>query len=322
MRSGHNERMNQTHARASIGVRIALLCMVTFFGGSMPAYKLAGDSFGPATTNLGRFVIAAVFLYFVGRSKLASARGQVTRLFVIGMFGIGLMAVFLGVGVDRGSATISSIIVGLEPIGVALAGALIVGDKPSKRSLVALLFGIAGAVVASGIIGSSGEHAAILPMVLLLGTVVTFSIYTAQVRRASQGIEPLAVASLTQLGALAFVIPSCLFDVFNGGMIRGDSIQLKAVLAVIFLGVGSGIGYLLLCSVLSNQPSSRVAVSMFLTPVLGVVFSWLVVGEKLYLRHAFGAALVLLAIWISEGAASARSVAAQPAALASQKITH
>ncbi len=286
---------------ATMGVRAALLLMVTFFGGSMPAYKLAGESFGPATTNLGRFVIAATFLVIVARKRLHSARGHGRRLILIGMFGIGLMAVFLGVGVDRGSATISSIIVGLEPIGVALAGALIVGDKPSPRSYLALAFGIAGVVVASGVLSEGSHGAAILPMILLLGTVITFSIYTAFVRRAGQGVDPLAVAAITQVGALFFVIPACLFDVANGGMLRGDNIHPKAAWAVLFLGVGSALGYLFLCSVLANQPSNRVAVSMFLTPLLGVVFSWLVVGEHLYLRHAFGGALVLLAIWISEG---------------------
>jgi O-acetylserine/cysteine efflux transporter len=309
MRSPATAETKQTSSEpATMGVRAALLLMVTFFGGSMPAYKLAAASFGPATANLGRFVIAASFLSFVARKRLTSARGHGRQLLFIGMFGIGLMAVFLGVGVDRGSATISSIIVGLEPIGVALAGALIVGDKPSLRSYVALVAGIAGVVVASGIVTEGSHGAAILPMLLLVGTVVTFSIYTAFVRRAGQGVDPLAVAAITQVGALFFVVPACLFDIANGGMIRNSGIHPKAAWAVVFLGVGSALGYLLLCSVLANQPSNRVAVSMFLTPLLGVVFSWLVVGEHLYLRHAYGGALVLAAIWISEGGSQRRQV--------------
>jgi drug/metabolite transporter (DMT)-like permease len=39
---------------------------------------------------------------------------------------------------------------------------------------------------------------------------------------------------------------------------------------------------------------------MFLTPVFGVIFSWLIVGEHLHLRDAVGGALVLVAVWISE----------------------
>ena len=136
---------------ATVGVRIALLVMVTFFGGSLPAYKLASESFGPATTNLGRFLIAAIVLVLVARRRLRSARGHVRRLLLIGSFGIGLMAVFMAIGIDEGSATIGSIVVGLEPIGVALAGMALVGDKPSRNALIALVIGFSGALVASGI---------------------------------------------------------------------------------------------------------------------------------------------------------------------------
>ncbi len=287
--------------RATFGVRIALLSMVIFFGGSLPGYKLASASFGPATSNLGRFVIATALLLIVARRRLHTARDQFKQLFVVGMFGLGLMAVFMGIGVDRGSATIASIVVGLEPVGVALAGVLLVGDAPSRRSLLALVIGFLGALVASGVFTERGGESTIVPILLLMGTVVAFSVYTAMVRKARVGVDPLAVAAVTQLGALTFVIPACLFDVIDGGMLRGVSVTPKAALAVAFLGVGSGVAYLLLCLVLSNQPSNRVAVSLFLTPLFGVIFSWWIVGEDLHLRDAVGGGLVLLAVAISEG---------------------
>ncbi len=301
---------------ATIGARLALLTIVVFFGGSLPGYKLASESFGPATTNLGRFLLASVCLVIAARSRLHTARGQFRRLFLVGMFGIGLMAVFMGIGVDRGTATIGSIVVGLEPVGVALAGVLLVGDAPSRRAIVALVVGFIGALVASGVFTEKGGKSTVLPIVLLLGTVVAFSVYTAMVRKARVGVDPLAVAAVTQLGGLTFVIPACLFDVADGGMLRGDAVTTKAALAVVFLGVGSAIAYLLLCLVLANQPSNRVAVALFLTPLFGVIFSWLVVGERLHLRDGVGGALVLLAVWISErGSASSghRRSGARPA---------
>ncbi len=291
---------------ASLAVRATLLTIVVFFGGSLPAYKLASESFGPATTNLVRFMLAAVVLVTVARRRLPTAKYHVRRLIVIGMFGIGLMAVFMGIGVDRGSATIGSIVVGLEPIGVALAGVLLVGDAPSRRSIVALVVGFTGALVASGVFTEHSGPSPVLPIILLLGTVIAFSIYTAFVRRVGRGVDPLAVAAVTQVGALIFVIPACLFDVVDGGMFRGDSVTPKALGAVIFLGIGSAIAYLMLCLVLSNQPSNRVAVTLFLTPMFGVIFSWLVVGEHLHVRDAVGGGLVLLAVWISESAAVRR----------------
>lgn len=275
--------------------------MVTFFAGTIPAYKVAAKGFGPATSNLIRFTIAAAALSFIARRRLRVVPPkEFRRLLVIGMFGIGLMAIFLGIGVDRGSATVGSIVIGLEPIGVALAGILIVGDRPTKGNIVALVMGIAGAVIASGILSQGTDNATLIPVLVLLGTVVTFSMYTALVHGAAQGIDPLAVAAITQIGGLAFVIPACLFDIVNGGMIRSHPLRTDAIVATLFLGIGSALGYYLLCSVLANLSSSRVAVSMFLIPLLGVMFSWAIVGENLYVRHAVGAAIVLAAVWISE----------------------
>ncbi|MGZ7087659.1 MAG: EamA family transporter, partial [Ilumatobacteraceae bacterium] len=110
--------VDRPSAPPSIAVRLTLFTIVLFFGGSLPAYKLASASFGPATTNLIRFLLATVILLIIARRRLATARLHFRQLFLIGMFGIGLMAVFMGIGVDRGSATIGSIVVGLEPIGV------------------------------------------------------------------------------------------------------------------------------------------------------------------------------------------------------------
>jgi drug/metabolite transporter (DMT)-like permease len=153
-----------------------------------------------------------------------------------------------------------------------------------------------------------------LPVVLLLGTVIAFSVYTARVRTLGAGVDPLAVAALTQLGALVFVIPACVFDLENRGevtkavpslltpftgMVRGP-ITMKAFIAVIVLGVGSAGAYLLLCVVLASQPANRVAVTLYLTPVIGVLVSWAVVGEALHLPDAIGGLLVLCAIAISE----------------------
>src|SRR3954454_11751202 len=146
------------------------MTIVLFFGGSLPAYKLASESFGPATTNLVRFLLAATMLLIVARRRLGSARHHIRQLLVIGMFGIGLMAVFMAIGVDRGSATVGSIVVGLEPIGVVLAGIALVGDRPSRHALMALIVGFAGAFVASGILTEQTGDKPIVPMILLLGT--------------------------------------------------------------------------------------------------------------------------------------------------------
>jgi drug/metabolite transporter (DMT)-like permease len=295
-------------SRAS--VLSALLVMVAFFGGSLPAYKIASESFGPATINLGRFGLAVLLISLVSSRRRDDTITPTKSLLVVGFFGLGLMTLFMSVGVDRGSAVIGSIVVGLEPIGVALAGVLLVGDRPASTAKLALTVGFGGAIVASGVFTQTTGPSPIVPMLLLIGTVVTFSIYTANVRRIGVGIDPLRVTQLTQIGALIFIAPACLLDVVDGGMIREGGITFKATTAVVFLGIGSAIAYVLLCSVLASVPSHRVAVSMFLTPLFGVLFSWLLAGEKLHVRDGIGGLLVLLALWISEHGARADATGA------------
>ena len=246
--------------------------------------------------------------------SLPSDRVVRRRLFLTGVFGLGLMAVLMGTGVDRGSAIIGSVIIGLEPIGVAIAGIALAGDRLTGKTVLALAVGFAGALVASGVFTASTGHSPVVPVLLLLGTVTAFSVYTARVRTIGKGVDPLATAAITQVGALAFVIPACAFDLLHRndvhaavhpalaplrGMVRGE-ITTKAALAAVFLGVGSAGSYVLLCLVLAHQPANRLAVTLYLTPVIGVLCSWAVVGEHLHLRDAIGAALVLCAIGISE----------------------
>lgn len=291
-------------------VRASLGMIVLYFGASMPLYKIASRSFGPATTNLVRFLVAASMLMIIARRRLPSDRRVRRQLIVIGMFGLGLMAVLMGIGVDEGSAIIGSVIVGLEPIGVSIAAMVFAGDRPPRRTLLALGVGFTGALVASGLFTERTGSSPVLPVVLLLGTVVAFSVYTAMVRKVGRGVDPLATSALTQVGALAFALPACLFDIGRGGMVRGD-IAMGPLVAALLLGVGSGISYLLLCVLLADQPASRFAVTLYLTPLIGVLTSWLVVNESLHWRDAAGAALVLLAIGISEFHRSAPEPAGQ-----------
>lgn len=312
--TGDAPEVERPTRNGATGARLSLALIVGFFGSSLPAYKLASESFGPATSNLIRFTIAGGALLLIGRKRLPADRAIRLQLIVVGMFGLGLMTVLMGTGVDRGSAIIGSVVVGLEPIGVAIAGALLAGDRLSPRTLIALAIGFAGALVASGLFTQRTGPSPLLPVVLLLGTVTAFSVYTARVRTLGAGVDPVATAALTQIGALAFVIPACAFDLYHRsssakptaaalvpfqGMVRG-SITGRALLAAVFLGVGSAVSYLLLCLVLARQPASRIAVTLYLTPLVGVLFSWAVVGEQLHLREAVGAILVLCAIAISE----------------------
>jgi O-acetylserine/cysteine efflux transporter len=86
-------------------------------------------------------------------------------------------------------------------------------------------------------------------------------------------------------------------------------VRTSAVAAAIYIGIGSGVAYLLFAHVLSRLPASRFAVAMYAVPILGVLGSWLVLGERPIARDVVGGAMILAAVWVAERRRGGRDIA-------------
>jgi O-acetylserine/cysteine efflux transporter len=277
--------------------------MVLYFGSSFTAYAAAGEDLGFVTINVGRFLLASTLLLVISRGRLASVRRYRGRLLLAGGYGVGLMAILMAFGVDRASPTLASLVMALESPGIAVAAAFVARDRPTRAAIVSLAIGFSGSVVASGALTEPPGEVPYVAVIALLCAVVSFSIYAATIRRTAPNADPLAVATVVQIGALCFAIPMLVLDVADEGLVRHTP-DAGAIISVIIIGAGSALGYWLMSSVLARAPASRFAVSMYLLPVVGVTVAWIVLGDRPYVRHLVGGALILSAVWISERAAT------------------
>ena len=191
----------------------------------------------------------------------------------------------------------------LESPGIALAAAFVARDRPTRAAILSLAIGFSGAAIASGALTEPPAEVPFLAVGALLGAVVSFSIYAATIRRTAPTADPLAVATVVQIGAAMFAAPLLMLDVLDQGIVR-DTPDAAAIISVIIIGAGSALGYWLMSSVLAKASASRFAVSMYLLPVVGVAVAWIVLGDAPYARHLVGGALILGAVWVSERAAS------------------
>ena len=284
-------------------IRAALGVMVLYFGSSFTAYAAAAASFGFVTINVGRFVLASLILLAISRGRLASVRHIRGRLLLAGGFGVGLMAVLMAFGVDRATPTLASLVMALESPGIAVAAAFVARDRPTRAAVLSLMIGFAGSAIASGALTQPPGEVPFLAVAALLAAVVSFSIYAATIRRTAPGADPLAVATVVQIGAAMFAAPLLLLDVLDQGIVRNTP-DAAAIISVVIIGAGSALGYWLMSSVLARASASRFAVSMYLLPVVGVTVAWIALGDAPYARHLAGGALILGAVWVSERAAS------------------
>ena len=284
-------------------IRAALGVMVLYFGSSFTAYAAAAASFGFVTINVGRFVLASLILLAISRGRLASVRHIRGRLLLAGGSGVGLMAVLMAFGVDRATPTLASLVMALESPGIAVAAAFVARDRPTRAAVLSLMIGFTGSAIASGALTQPPGEVPFLAVAALLAAVVSFSIYAATIRRTAPGADPLAVATVVQIGAALFVAPLLLLDVLDQGIVRTTP-DAAAIISVVIIGAGSALGYWLMSSVLARASASRFAVSWYLLPVVGVTVAWIALGDAPYARHLVGGALILGAVWVSERAAA------------------
>jgi len=285
-----------------------LVVTLVLFGSSFPAFKLATEGFGVGTVAAIRFALATATLVAIGRGLPGLEPRMWRRLLLIGAVGLGGQAVAMTAGIDAGSSTLGALVLGLEPIGVAVAAVLVARERPTPATLAGLALGLAGVAVVSGLL-TTGVSGAGRPVAFLLLTVVLFAAYTVSVRREAGRIDPGAVAVATSIGASFLAVPLIAVDAARGQVVQGD-LRTSAVAAVVYIGLGTGIAYLLFAHVLSRLPASRFAVAMYAVPTLGVPGSWAVLGERPIARDVVGGAMILVAVWVAERRRGGRDVAA------------
>jgi O-acetylserine/cysteine efflux transporter len=284
-----------------------LVVTLVLFGSSFPAFKLATERFGVGTVVGLRFALATATLIVIFRGLPSLEPRMWRRLLLIGAVGLGGQAVTMIAGIDAGSSTLGALVLGLEPIGVAVAAVLVARERPTRSTLAGLGLGLAGVAVVSGLFtsGVSGEGRAV---VFLLLTVVLFAAYTVSVRREAARIDAGAVALVTSIGACIVTLPLIALDVAHGRAVQGE-LDASSVAVIVYIGVGSGIAYFLFAHVLSRLPASRFAVAMYAVPTIGVLASWAVLGERPNARDVVGGAMILGAVWVAEHGRGGRDVA-------------
>src|SRR3954471_9655981 len=134
----------------AVGLGVPVAVVLILFAGSFPAYKEATEGVGVAVTSVVRFSVATVILLLLGRRQLRASRAVWPALLAIGAIGLGGQALSMTAGIDAGTGTLGSLVLGLEPIGIAVLGALALHERPTRPEAAGLLVGLAGVAVVSG----------------------------------------------------------------------------------------------------------------------------------------------------------------------------
>ena len=278
----------------------ALAAANCIYAGAFPASEVALRTVGPFTLTGLRFLIAGGVLAHIAvpvlRRLTPSQRRRLLAVAAVGLWG---QMVLIYYGINHANSAIAAIIVGLEPVLIAVWAALLLGEHFSGRTAAGLGVGLCGSLMVAGIGTSHG--ASLLGVVFLLGTGIAFSWYTVSSKAYLSLCTPLELtAVISVLGAGWGLVPM-LLEILSGNGLNG--VGPRSLLMVAYLGVGNSVvGYVLWNRALSGLPAAAVGASLYAQPILGAGLSWLLLRDPLPATFVPGAVLVLAGVYIASTA--------------------
>ncbi len=284
---------------------VALGAANLVYAGAFPASEVALRQIGPITLAGLRFAIAGMLLSPIALPVLRRlSGGDLMRLLAIAAIGLWGQMVLIYLGINNANSAIAAIIVGLEPVLIALWAALLLHERFGRRAGAGLAIGLTGSLLVAGLGRTDG--ASPLGLMLLLGTGLAFSWYTVSSKGFLDRHSPLELtAVISVLGAGWALVPML------GEIAIGDGLERpgpRTVLLVAYLGVGNSVvAYLLWNRALLGLSAAAVGASLYAQPVLGAGLSWLLLRDALPATFLPGAVLVLVGVYVASSARAASS---------------
>jgi drug/metabolite transporter (DMT)-like permease len=274
-----------------MGTAVAVIWGLTFL-----STKVAVREMGPMSLALSRFVIAVVTLIPIvalTKTSLRIERRDILRLAAAGFLGITLYFLFENNGIMRLSASESSIIVGTIPVLTLLMEIFVYKRKTRPvvvAGIVLSFLGVAGIVAKSETVKSNP-----VGYLYMIGAALTWVAYTILTKPLGSRYSLLCITFWQILFGTLGCIPFAAAEGQNFAII-----SLPVWLNVAFLGVlASALGYWLYVVVLDKLGPSRASVFINLIPVVSIVASFFLLGERLSPLQLLGGAAAVAGVYLA-----------------------
>jgi drug/metabolite transporter (DMT)-like permease len=275
---------------------LALALSFVIFAPSFAATKVAVDGLGVATSATIRLVGGGGILLLIAYRSWPELVRYWRPIVVLGVTGMGIQTLAISIGIDAGTASLGALILGLEPICIALFGALLVRERPERTTLVGLALGLAGVIVVSGVVtvGLSGTP---LRAVLALGiTTLSFSVFAVRLPSLTRVVGGIPAAGATMTAGGLAILPLALVEVARGTAVQSDARASTAIGSAYLVLGQTAAGYALFVYAVSRLRTSELAIMLYALPPLAVLADWALIGERPHGRDIVGGALILLGV--------------------------
>jgi drug/metabolite transporter (DMT)-like permease len=267
-----------------------LILLAAIWGGSFLFMRIAAPVLGAAVLIEYRVLFAALFLGVIALAlkKPLNLRQHWKHYLILGFFNSALPFLMFAFAARTLSASVMAVLNATTPMWGALIGAIWTRHMVSPKVLLGLVLGTCGVALLVGFDHVSAREGAGIAIAAVLFASFNYGIASNYAKSAGT-VEPFANAHGSMWASTLLVLPALLFFPAPGEPTIG------IMGAVIALGVVcSGVAYLIYFRLIQDVgPASALTVT-FLSPLFGILWGMLFLGETVGWYTFVGAAIVIL----------------------------
>lgn len=281
---------------------VLALGLAIVWGSNFVIVKQALAELSPMAFNGLRFAGASLFLLVALRvmgEDWRIERSDVPRMVVLALISITAYQVCFIFGLNMSTATNTSLIIATSPSLVVVFGAAVGLTRPTGRTWLGVTMALAGLLLVVGgkQQGLSIGSDTLVGDILAFGSAVTWAIYTLYVPPLSKRYTPLkATTVIMAIGSVPLVllaVPDLLRQDWGGvSPASWGGLLFSTVMSI-------ALGYVVYYICVKMLGGARGAAYFNLPPVFSVLLAFLLLGERMTVWQAAGAAIVVAGVYLT-----------------------
>ena len=289
--------------------------VILFWGVTFASTRVLLEDFSALEIQAIRFALAWFALWLAGRRAKSSFRSwRYEALFAgMGLTGVALYQFLENCAIYYTNASNVAILVSFGPVVTAVLAWLLTGDKSlSPRFTLGAMVAVTGVALVSlnGVVNFQMRP---LGDMMAVGAMVSWGVYSVLIDKANRrGVPEMEAVRRAFLWSLVMVAPLAVWGGTESGFYALDgsfSVTLDLeenierftrplnIMNLLFLGVLASAA----CFVMWNRACKalgvvRTTVGLYLTPIVGVMFAAIFLGESLTVMSIVGGALIVVGV--------------------------
>jgi len=285
---------------------VLLLILATLWGPSFLLIKIAVTEIPPMLLASLRIGIAAAVLcliLYVKKEKLSRDFQFWKHVAIAGLFAHAIPFTLFNWGEQYIDSALASILNGLTPLfTIIMAHFMVREEKITIQKAIGTLLGFAGLIVLISPNFNGESNAAFYGILAVSIAAFSYAIAIIYARLNLLKSRPLHAPTSQLLVTAIYLIPLAFFV---DQPIQLLSISWQAAVAILILGVfGTAFAFMVYYKILDRAGASFLSLSVYLTPVYGVILGIIFLGESLSIEAIIGAVIILAGLLIANSTIS------------------